>query len=313
MVLINTVIQNSPRQSFIIHEQKRQYKHHDQLFKQLIRPFFKQFIKAFYPNIYRQINFKKTTYLSEEIYTATYKGDKRILDLVVEANLKETNEPIIIHIEPQSYVQTDFNDRMFKYFSLLYNEFAKPILPIAIFSYEQSWNKSEFSSTILQTNVLQFNYLTLHLKQLNWRDFSEMENPVSAALLSKMNYTNDERVYVKLACLSVLAKLKLTREMNNLVLGFFESYLQLSVEEEEMLMKEASELKNGEEILKLTVSYEERGKEIGEGIGRAIGRTEKEREIALEMLREGMEEQLIMKFTQLNLEELKQLKSQLKK
>lgn len=120
--------------------------------------------------------------------------------------------------------------------------------------------KKEFVSSVLMTEVIRFNYLTLHLRKINWRDFSHKKNPVSAALLSKMNYSEDERIHVKLAFLNILANLKLTKELNHLVTGFFESYLQLSEEEEELLMKKMSELDNADEILKVPISYEERGR-----------------------------------------------------
>jgi len=35
-------------------------------------------------------------------------------------------------------------------------------------------------------DVLQFQYLAVELKKKNWRDYIRQENPVAAALLSKM-------------------------------------------------------------------------------------------------------------------------------
>lgn len=304
MLLTNNTFINASSQSNFIYEKQSNYIKHDQLFKQLIRIFFSEFFKVFYPNIHKQIDFKTITFLSEEVYTATYKGEKIILDLVVKVTTKENDYPVIIHIEPQSYIQTDFNSRIFKYFSLLYNKFKRPILPIAIFSYDQSWEESEFISNV---EVLRFNYLTLHLRKKNWRKFSNIENPVSATLLSLMNYSYDERIHVKFAFLNILAKLKLSKEMNSLLIGFFESYLQLNEEEEDLLMEEARKLDHADEILELPISYEEKGKEIG----KEIGRKEEKRQIALKLLRENVDDELIMKVTQLNKEEIEQLKQQL--
>ncbi len=47
---------------------------------------------------------------------------------LVETKLKGYETIIIIHVELQSYAQTGFNERMFHYFSLLYNKCRKPVL-----------------------------------------------------------------------------------------------------------------------------------------------------------------------------------------
>ena len=292
----------------VLKEETPQYMNHDQLFKKLIEVFFEEFLEAFFPEIHEQIDFERITFLSEELFPGgSYDGNKRVVDLVVEVKWKETDMLIAIHIEPQSYVQTNFNVRMFKYFSLLYNKIKKPIIPIAIFGYEESWEKSKFSMQFSDLEILRFNYLTLHLRKQNWRNFIMKNNPVAAALLSKMGYNKDERVQVKLEFFKTLARLKLDREKTNLLLGFFESYLKLTEEEEATFVMEAKKLENAEEILEIPISYEERGK----AIGRKEGREEEKRKVALKLLAEGIDIKLIRKATELTLEEIKLLQKQL--
>lgn len=64
-------------------------------------------------------------------------------NVFVEVKWKEADTLIVIHIEPQSYWQQDFNDRMFKYFSLLHNKVKRPIISIAIFTNNESLVKNE--------------------------------------------------------------------------------------------------------------------------------------------------------------------------
>ncbi|WP_216831369.1 RpnC/YadD family protein [Alkalihalobacterium elongatum] len=64
--------------------------------------------------------------------------DYQYVDLLVETKLKGKDTLIIIHIEPQSSYQKDFNDRMFIYFSQIYEKYRRPIVPIAVFSYEKN-------------------------------------------------------------------------------------------------------------------------------------------------------------------------------
>ncbi|MFA5384926.1 MAG: hypothetical protein WC364_09745 [Eubacteriales bacterium] len=48
--------------------------------------------------------------------------------------MKEEPGLILVHVEPQAYVQKDFNERMFIYFSRLYEKHRRKILPIAVFT-----------------------------------------------------------------------------------------------------------------------------------------------------------------------------------
>ena len=147
-----------------------------------------------------------------------------------------------------------------------------------------------------------FNYLTLHLRKKNWRDFIRRDNPVAAALLSKMGYTKQERVQVKKEFLRMITRMELDPARERLIYGFFETYLRLTKEEEERLMTEVGKLsKDTEEFIKnLPISYEEKGKEIGkkEGI----------REVAIEMLRKGSDLDFIAEVTHLDRKEIKELK-----
>src|SRR5690625_973317 len=298
--LVTDVLEDIQREKFaqnlLVKEDDRSYTKHDLLFKQLLQTFFKEFLEAFFPDIYHQIDFQSVKFLSEELFTDIVDGETRRLDIVVQATLSETDTLIIIQVEPQSYEQKTFNERMFLYYSFLYNEYRLPIIPIAIFSYDESWNEDEFDMEIMDVGLLKFRYLTLHLRSMNWRDFIKRDNPVAAALLSKMGYSPEERVQIKIEFLRMLIRLQVNSAEQRLLYGFFESYLQLNEEEEERFMKETRELEEAQEILEIPISYEEKGKEIGreEGWkeGRKEGLKEGKKAVALELLREGVSKEI---------------------
>ena len=81
-------------------------------------------------------------------------------------------------------------------------------------------------------------------------------------------------------------------------------------------MKEISELPEAEKILEIPISYEEKGKEIGKEIGKKIGKKigkeiGKElgkKEVAIEMLKKGLSMELISEVTQLDIQEIEELK-----
>ena len=285
----------------MIYEKKKEYIKHDQLFKELIGHFFEEFLEAFFPKFHTHIDFGSIRPLSEELFTDLIDGENRRVDLVIEAKLKEQETLIIIHVEPQSTFQKNFHQRMFLYFSLLYQKYRKPILPIAVFSYDDMRSEeSQFDIELLDFPVMTFNFLTLELKKKNWKDYLQSNNPVAAALLSKMGYKEEEKIQVKKEFLRLLVKMELDPARTRFIHDFFEQYLKLNEEEEAILMKEISQLDNAHEFTKLPNSWEEKGKKEG--------REEGKKEVALEMLKEGAPIQFIAKVTKLNHLEIERLK-----
>src|SRR5699024_12080821 len=140
------------------------------------------------------IDFSTVTFLEQEVFTDILKGEKRQIDILAEVTLQDEERLILIHIEPQSSYQKEFHERMFIYCSRLYEKFRKPILPIAVFSYNEEKDVSgKFIIDFPTFPVLEFRYLQLHLIKKNWRVFIHKDNPAAAALLSKMGYTEKER------------------------------------------------------------------------------------------------------------------------
>jgi predicted transposase/invertase (TIGR01784 family) len=125
---------------------------------------------------------------------------------------------------------------------------------------------------------------------------------VAAALLSKMGYTEKERVHVKKEFLRMLVRMKLDPARAELINGFFETYLSLTEREEEELMEQIKQLNpsEAEQILELPNSWREKG--------RKEGKLEGKREDALEMLKEGLSVELIAKITKLDFKKIEELK-----
>src|SRR5690625_108024 len=300
---------------------------HDLLFKQLIQMYFEEFIEVFFPKFHAKIDFNSVNFLSEEVIPDSFAADKRVLDIVVEVKWKSTDTIIIIHVEPQSYKQANFNERMFHYFSILYNKLRKPIIPIAVFSFDEPPNIDHFEMNLDNVNILRFNYFPIHLRSMNWRHFIRKENPISAALMSKMGYNESEKVQVKLEFARIMQTLKIDQEKQAFLFRFFDVYLKLTREEEDELMAEIKKDQESFDISSLPISFVEWGKEVGREEGRVEGR-EKGREegrkegrkegreaeqerVALKMLQENISLEVIMKVTELDEEQLEKLKEKL--
>ncbi|HLQ72684.1 MAG TPA: transposase [Bacillota bacterium] len=292
--------------SVLIYEEKKSYIDHDRLFKELIQTFFQSFIEGFFPEEAADIDFSTVTFLEQEIFTDIVKGERRQIDILAEVKMKQKEQIILIHVEPQSSLQHEFNERMFIYYSRLYEKYRMPILPIAVFSYDDSrFVDDTFTIELPTVRILSFHYLQLHLIKKSWREFIKEDNPAVAALLSKMGYTEKERIQVKFEFLRMISRMKLDPAKMQLMYGFFETYLQLNEEEEQIMREKVDELPKEESDLvsQLPNSYFDRG--MKEGLEQGI--EQGQAELVHTMFSNGLTARDIEQATNLSVERIKQL------
>ena len=236
---------------------------HDQLFKELLTTFFVEFLELFFPNVLEYLDPESITFVDKEVFTDVTKGEKKILDIVALAKFQGQDYSFLIHIENQAKNQTDFNQRMFRYFCSLFLKYDRPVYPIVIFSYDspQRPDKDNFEIKFPDEQVLRFNYKVVQLNRLDWRDFLKQKNPIAAALMSKMKIERRERPTVKAECLRLMVTLQLDPAKMQLISGFVDTYLNLNSTEEEIFQAELStmELEQREQIMQITTSWEQKG------------------------------------------------------
>ncbi|WP_245833211.1 transposase [Oceanobacillus timonensis] len=286
----------------LILEKEADYMKHDRLTKKLIQEFFEEFIEAFFPNLYPYIDFSKVTFLEQEVYLDYINGRKKEIDVLAAVKLNHEDKILHIHTEAQSTHEANFPERMFLYFSYLYAKHRKPIQPIAVLSYNREKEEpTQFRIDTPTQDVLQFNFLQLHLIKKDWRAYIQSDNPAAAALLSQMGYEEHERVQVKLEFLRMITRMQINPAQMEFLYGYFETYLKLNKEEESEMMEQMENLPEEEKevVLKLPNSYFERGLEKGKQEGK--------QEIALELLAIGMPVNQIAEITKLSKEEIKKL------
>lgn len=109
-----------------------------------------------------KINYSTVKFLEQEVFTDIVKGEKRRIDILAETSVKGKKSLILIHVEPQASFQADFHERMFIYYSRLYEKFRKPIIPIAVLSYNDKRKiPNHFSIVPIGFQTIKFNYLNL--------------------------------------------------------------------------------------------------------------------------------------------------------
>ncbi|MDJ0800149.1 MAG: DUF4351 domain-containing protein [Calothrix sp. MO_167.B12] len=244
---------------------------HDRLFKELLSNFFPEFIELFFPDISNEWEPNSLQFLPLEVITDVTEGEKKILDIVVQASLKSQDTLFIVHTEHQSYSQTGFNRRMFTYFARLHEKYALPIYPIVIYSHDnpKTPEPSSYRLELAKKVILEFNYDTIQLNQLHWQDFVNQHNPVASALMAKMQMNVTERPQVKLASLQLLTTLGLNPAQVQLISGFIDTYLQFNSEEEVVFQEQIASIepKEQEKVMEIVTSWMRKGIEQGEKQG----------------------------------------------
>ncbi|MCX6089878.1 MAG: transposase, partial [Candidatus Atribacteria bacterium] len=147
--------------------------------------------------------------------------------------------------------------------SRIYEKYHCNILPIAIFTYDQVRDEPDaLAKGFSFLDDFLFRFYKLELKKLSWLEYLHRDNPVAAALLSKMGFTEKEKVRVKLEFLRLLVRLKLDPARQELITGFFETYLVLSPKEEEQFNQALGQInqQEAESIMEITTSWHKKGK-----------------------------------------------------
>ena len=245
---------------------------HDRLFKELLSTFFAEFLEVFFPQVWEAIESDSWMFLDKEVFTDVTSGKKYEADLIVQAKLKNEDSSLIIHLEHQSESQLTFPRRMFVYFSRLHEKYEMPVFPIAVFSFDKpkrpypSLYQVKFSGKDVNT----FNYETLQLNRLSWRDFVNVRSPIICALMAKMQMDVADRPTVKLECLRMLSQLEIDEARKQLLSGFIDIYLRLNPEEDAVFQEQLRAIlpQEQEEVMEIVTSWMETGIEQGKEIGR---------------------------------------------
>lgn len=262
--------------------------HNDWLFKELLTEFFVEFLELFCPQLAESLDKAALEFVDKQVFSDIPGAELSEPDLVAKVRLLGQEAFCLIHSEIQGQRQKDFNRRMFWYFAVLDRKFGLPVYPIALFSHSVQVNEPDsYSVAFPDLNVLNFQYRSIQLNKLNWRDFVRQRNPVACALMAKMGMSPAERPRVKLECLRLLATLKLNPAKARFVSGFIDTYLQLTAQETLLFKQEADRVLKKEEkreVMELTTSWKEEGIAEGIMVGEAKGRINESQRLVTRLL-----------------------------
>lgn len=114
---------------------------HDQLFKEFLRVFLRDFLRLFFPQVESRLDFGALRFLDAESFTSFPEGSSRATDSVAEVRTRDgARELLLIHIMVETRRKRAFAKRMFEYFPLLWAKHQVPIYPVARVFAERSFS-----------------------------------------------------------------------------------------------------------------------------------------------------------------------------
>lgn len=162
---------------------------YDFRWKEIIEALFEDFVAYFMPSFYPKVDFKKgVEFLDKELQelVGTYgKKGYIVTDKLVKVHLKDGSiKWLVIHIEIQSTDESNFSERMFVYFSRLYEKYNKRIIAIAVYTGAKvPKNYDEFVYELEETK-LTYQFAAYRAKEKSTKELKASNNPFALAVLA---------------------------------------------------------------------------------------------------------------------------------
>jgi hypothetical protein len=209
---------------------------HDQLFKELINAFFREFVELFFPQIAARIDFSRVEFLDSEVFTDIPEGDARRPDVVAKVwTLEGMPEILLYHIEVQATRNKSFPYRMFEYYALLRLRHKLPVLPSVLYLTPGAGGLTTetYTESLFGQDIVSFRYHVIGLPDLHVEDWQAPGNPLAGALHSGMKVSKHERVARKLASVREVFESRANEAQSALLLAVIDNRLQLSAQEDQ--------------------------------------------------------------------------------
>jgi len=151
---------------------------------------------------------------------------------------------------------------------------------------------------------IRYKYHLKKTKNYNYRDYLDHENPITAALMTRMDYREDSKALVKAEALNKMKKYSLTPEQRAILKHFIDRLLFLNEEEKKEFKQIIKREAKFKEVAEMLTTWEEEAME--KGIEKGI---EKEKiEVEKKALKKGFSIEDVVEITGLTLEQIENLK-----
>jgi len=264
---------------------------HDQLFKAVFQAFFRDFLQLFYPNVAEHLDFETLRFIDKEVFPDFPEGYPQEADIVAEVQTHEGNPKLVlVHIEIEADWRRAFAERMYSYYTALWQRHRIPIVPMVVYlrGGRKGLIKEQYRMIQFGEEHLRFRYYSVRLAKLPAGEYLRKGTPLGAALAALMDRRESgEPLSLRALMLQRVAESGRGEAQKFLLLNVIETYYKLSAEQKESFSKLLSK-KEYREAREMEVTWAD---EIAEE-ARAKGRTEGLEQGLAKGLEQGLEKGL---------------------
>ena len=237
-------VKNAPREPFrgrfsptdlvLYSKEEQDAMGHDQLVKDFLHAFMREFLELFYPDVAGRLKFETLEFLGTELFTDFSEGAVREVDVVARLETHDGSpELILVHIEVQSKPEANFGVRMFQYYALLGHRFQLPVFPVVVHIRGGPDGRTEevHRVSLFDQEQLVFRYHNVGLAHLDAREYLRDAHPVAAALAALMKRGSSEPATLRARMMREVAEGSLDEARRFLLVNFIETYFELSAQQ----------------------------------------------------------------------------------
>lgn len=280
----------------------------DNLWKDIVQSFFYPMLKRAIPALYDDADREKEPrFLDKELRKVAHSlpGGAHVADFLVEVPLQNgASEWVLMHIEIQSKGGDSLPFRMFHYKSLIFAMYKRESVALALLTDKRPKSEPEFYQSSLYDTVTTYRYNRLSVPALDEAELLGTDNPFDLALCAAgraLKSKRDERQkhrYMK-ELLGLLGDRGWNHDDKHKLLLFIERIINLKDRELTLdIVKYEKELEKEGKFMYLSLAEQvslEKGLEQGLEQGIEKGKLQ----VAINMLKNGLPMEDVVKFTNL--------------
>ncbi|MDR0799827.1 MAG: hypothetical protein LBN18_08720 [Dysgonamonadaceae bacterium] len=225
---------------------KKFHQRNDYLWKGLLEDVFDDFLRFMHPDADEIFDFGRgITFLDKELAQLfpTEEEDEytvKIVDKLAKVYTKEGDEKwVLIHCEVQAKYSKDFSQRMFAYFSRIWDKYNKPISAYAILTENNRKSRpNQFVMKFLNTKLI-YQYEIYKIAQQNKEELMQSNNPFAMVVLTVLSVFDGKDLgnmqehdaalmEIKLCLSKKFLAMELPKDKIRMIMNFLKSYIHFA-------------------------------------------------------------------------------------
>jgi Skp family chaperone for outer membrane proteins len=232
--------------------------------KETIRLHLKEYFELFFPDLAKRMDFDTAEFKDKELIALFGDQDQfKYTDalILIKIKLDDGEDWILIHWEHMGYKPSVFEERMLHYFSGIYFQYRKIILPIVMFTDPAKWRKpvsNTYKMELPDYPIVDFHYNIIKLKNYTPESLIQKapSNPLVWAYLPLTDFPENDRPIIKAKAESGVLKTGKTGRHKATLLSLIDQTLSLTKSENEQYLN-LIEKQNDLKEVKMYESIEE--------------------------------------------------------